>query len=58
MMSFFGKDIAVASVMTVLVNALILLAVNAWYFKDPLSSLGYVGIGVAFIAIIILEIYT
>lgn len=57
MMSFFGKDIAVASVLAVVVNAVTLLLVNALYFHEPLSGMGYVGIGVACVAICILELY-
>lgn len=57
MMSFFGRDIAVASVMTVLVNATILMMINAWYFQEPLSLMGYIGMSCAFISIIILEVY-
>ncbi len=57
MCSFFGRDIAVASVMTVLVNATILLIINAWYFNEPLSCMGYVGMSCAFVSIILLEVY-
>ncbi len=57
MMSFFGRDIAVASVMTVLVNATVLMIINAWYFHEPLSFMGYIGMVCAFLAIIILELY-
>lgn len=57
MMSFFGRDIAVASVMTVLVNATVLMVINARYFNEPLSFMGYVGMSCAFVSIILLEVY-
>lgn len=57
MMSFFGKDIAVATVMAIIFNAVFLLLINNFYFNEPLSLMGYLGILVAFIAVIILEVY-
>lgn len=56
MMSFFEKNIAVATIAAVLVNIIIYLAVSNYLYGDTLNGWHFFGIGLGFIAIIIFEL--
>lgn len=54
--SFKTTNIAVASAIFVIANILTLSIVSWLYFKEPLSTIQMIGVGLAIIAIIILDI--
>ena len=54
--SFKSQNIAVASAIFVIVNIVTLSLVSYFYFKEPLSVLQIVGLAVAFIAILLLDL--
>lgn len=54
--SFKYKNIAVASVMFILINVAILTVISWFYFRETLSPLQLVGIGFGITAVIILEL--
>jgi multidrug transporter EmrE-like cation transporter len=55
-LSYKYKNIAVASVMFIMINVIILLFVSWLYFKEPLTILQTVGIVLGLISVVILEI--
>ncbi|MEI6627651.1 MAG: SMR family transporter [bacterium] len=54
--SFKSQNIAVASAIFVIVNVVTLSLVSYFYFKESLSVLQMVGIGVAFVSIMLMEL--
>jgi len=54
--SFKYKNIAVATIIFVLVNVISLTLVSWFYFNEKLSVVQLVGIGLGFLAVIILEL--
>ncbi len=53
--TFHDKNIAVASMMLIVFNVLILALVSWLYFKEPLSSRQLVGLGLGIATIIVME---
>jgi hypothetical protein len=56
-MSFFGQNIAVATLAAVLVNMITIAVVSAWYFCDEISIIQWSGMGLGIIALLLLEFY-
>jgi hypothetical protein len=55
--SYFGEDIAMASIAIVLVNVITLAIVNAFFFGHVLTSLSYFAMALGAIAFVILEFF-
>lgn len=56
-MSFFGQNIALATMAAILVNVISLTLVSSWIFNESVSVLGYLGLGIAFVALGLIEFY-
>ena len=56
-MSFFGQNIAVASVAIIIVNIATLTIVNAYFFNVHLSTIQYIGIVFGLVSFTILEFF-
>ena len=54
--SYLYRNIAVATALTNIFNIVILTIISWWWFKDKLTAQEMVGLGVALIAIVILEL--
>lgn len=55
--SYFGQEIAQASVAMILVNVITLIAVDVFIFNQAISSLGYFAIVLGIVAFVILELF-
>ena len=56
-LSFLGQNIAIASMALVVINIITLTLATALIFKEPVSAIGYGGLTLAFVSLIILEFY-
>lgn len=56
MFTFFGKNIAIATMLTVLINMISYLVVAYFIFGDTLSPIKLFGLGLGLIAIFVLEL--